>query len=618
MCGITGFNWEDAKLVKKMADCISYRGPDQEGYFVNGVSLGHKRLSIIDLSYQGRQPMFNEDGSICVVFNGEIYNFQELKPELEKKGHIFRSHTDTEVIIHAYEEYGVDCLHKFNGMFAFALWDSNKNELFIARDRLGIKPLYYHYKKGKLIFASEIKAILETGVKREVNEDCLKQIIYYEYPIDGSTLVKNIVELKPAHYLLLKDKKLEIKPYWSLNVKETNYSKEFYVKRLKELLTESVKRMLVADVPIGLSLSGGIDSSVIVALASTLSNEPIKTFTLGFDVPDDEFQAAQVVAEYYRTDHTEIHVDSNDYMNALLKVLWHYERPFSKPAIIPVYYLINKIRRQLTVSLSGEGADELFAGYRRYDAYSAPPKSRGDLTEEQYDEINKKVAMSFEEKVRYVSSSAFGPNKEEFFTSEFLKLPPHLDVMNTFGPFIKGVPSDGSQLNKALKYELETEIPYFHCKKLDAMSMANSHEVRVPYLDHTVVEFAMTIPAKYKFLGGERKIILRELAKEILPEQVVNRKKQPMVTPLSNYFKEGLVELSEKILTVDALKKRGYYNVERVKKLINDVKENRIPKEQTESSRGNPFRQLLLITTIELWIRMFIEKRPIDLLRKDI
>ncbi|MDO8480364.1 MAG: asparagine synthase (glutamine-hydrolyzing), partial [Nanoarchaeota archaeon] len=269
MCGICGFTWEDKEILKQMMRSISHRGPDQNGtFFEKGVSLGHLRLSIIDLSPAGKQPMFNEDGDICVVFNGEIYNYRELRTELEKKGHRFASQTDTEVIVHAYEEYGEKCVEKFNGMFAFAIWDSKKKRLFLARDRLGVKPLYYHFKNGQLIFASEMKALLQHEIARKMNSSCLQQLIAYAYPVNGDTLLEGIVELLPGHTLTFSNGKIDLRKYWDLEVRETNFSEKQYVDTLRSLLEASVNRRLISDVPLGLTLSGGLDSSMLVALAS--------------------------------------------------------------------------------------------------------------------------------------------------------------------------------------------------------------------------------------------------------------------------------------------------------------------------------------------------------------
>ncbi len=308
MCGICGFNWDDKELVKRMADVVVHRGPDDSGYYFDkNISLGHRRLSIIDLSLKGRNPMPNENKDIWIIFNGEIYNYLRLKPKLEEKGHTFFSNTDTEVIIHAYEEYGVECLKYLEGAFAFAIWDSEKKELFIARDRMGIKPLYYYFKNGKFIFASEIKSILQyEGVERKMSKSGYIQLILQSFSIDGQTLFEDIKELLPAHYIVLKDKSLEIKRYWDVNVNITNESEKFYVDNTRKLMFDSVKDRMMSDVPIGAALSGGIDCSTIVGILSKLSEEPVKTFTMGFNDPLDEFDEARLVAEHCGTNHKEV------------------------------------------------------------------------------------------------------------------------------------------------------------------------------------------------------------------------------------------------------------------------------------------------------------------------
>jgi asparagine synthase (glutamine-hydrolysing) len=612
MCGICGFNWDDKKLIRDMAFVISHRGPDQEGYFTDkSISLGHKRLSIIDLSEKGKQPMFNEDESICIVFNGEIYNFQEIKLELEKKGHRFNSNSDTEVIIHAYEEYGHKCLKLFNGMFAFAIWDSNKKELFIARDRIGIKPLYYYFKDNKLIFASEIKSILQhNSIKRILNENCLKQVIYYAFPINGETFLKDINELKPGHFLVYSNhkekKKVYIEKYWELNVNETNETEDFYVKKVEDLLFKSVKRRLISDVPLGVSLSGGIDSSILVAIASKLKEEPIKTFTIGFDIPNDEYNPARIVAEHCKTDHTEVHLEYQDLTKAFVKVLWHMEIPFTRPAILPVYYLSNKIKEQLTVSLLGEGADELFAGYNRYDAYSNLPQSLENENKQHYETLKKKIDMPLNKKIEYISSGVFNNDKQEFFKEDFLEIPKDINLTNTFGSYLKSK-EKGSQLNKALLYELKTEIPYYQCKKIDKTSMANSHEIRVPYLDHELVEFAMTIPSNYKFYGLNKKIILQKIAKKLLPKEIAARKKLPLVVPTTDFFQKELISISDQIVSEKNLKKRSYYKIPRIRKLIQSIKNRKDLSVKSHLTSDNAFRQMLFLTNLEIWNKLFIE-----------
>lgn len=610
MCGICGFNFEDKELVKAMADSIRHRGPDSDGIYTDkNISLGFRRLKIIDLSAKGNQPMRNKEGNLALIFNGEIYNFLELRQDLENKGYSFFSNTDTEVILHAYEEYGNDCLQFLDGMFAFAIWNSKKKELFLARDRIGVKPLYYYYKHNEFLFASEIKALLQyKEIKRVLNENCLRQVILYAYPINNETFFKDIYELKPGHFLVLKKNKVTIKKYWDLKVDETNKSEDFYIKTLTKLLFQSVKRRLISDVPLGISLSGGIDSSTLVAIASKLKEDPIKTFTIGFDVPDDEYEHAKTVAEHCKTEHTEIHLNYSDLTKAFVKVLWHYEAPYSRPALLPIYYLANKIREKLTVSLSGEGSDEIFAGYNRYDAYTRLP----DLTEikdkKYYKMLKEKINMPVSKKIEYVSSGVFNLDKEEFFNDDILKIPKYINVNNSFGPYLKNTKNDGSQLNKALLYELKTEIPYFHCKKLDKMSMASSHEIRVPYLDdHNIIEFAMTVPSIYKFYGTEKKIILQKVAKSLLPSKIVKRRKLPMVIPMTEFYEKEFIDVSKNILSENNIKKRGYYKIPRIKKLIAGIKSKKVLADKNAVTPDNPYRQLLFLTNLELWIKLFIE-----------
>src|SRR3989338_2269220 len=609
MCGICGFNFEDPKLAKVMNDSISHRGPDSDGVYTDkGISLGNRRLKIIDLSANGRMPMANIEENLIITFNGEIYNFQKIRDQLKKKRHKFNSHSDTEVILYAYQEYGSKCLGLFNGDFAFAIWDSRKKELFLARDRIGIKPLYYYHKDGKFIFASEIKAILQhKNVERAVNENCLRQIILYAYPIREETLFKDILEIKPGHSLTLKNNKVKIEKYWDLEINETTNSEDFYKKNVQNLLSESVKRRLVADVPLGISLSGGIDSSILVAMASRHSKEPVKTFTIGFDANDEDCRNARIIANHFGTDHTEIQLRHEDLTKALVKVLWHMEIPISRPAMAPLYYLYNKIREKLTVSLAGEGSDEIFAGYNRYEAYTRLPKPYEAKDKTYYNLLKEKINMPLKKKVEYVSSGVFNKDKKEFFSGKLLKIPEEIDAMKTFGPYLKNTKSDGKQLNKALLYELKTEIPYFHCNKLDKLSMANSHEVRVPYLDHTLVEFAMTIPSEYKFYGVGKKIILQKIANELLPEEVAKRRKMPLAVPLQSFFSKEFIDIADDLLSENKIRKRGYYRMPKVRKLVGDLRGKRIISDKNNVTEDNSYRQLLFLANLELWIKLFIE-----------
>ncbi|MFH1439615.1 MAG: asparagine synthase (glutamine-hydrolyzing), partial [Candidatus Woesearchaeota archaeon] len=362
MCGICGFNSENKELIRKMAAVIKYRGPDQSGFYLDAnISLGHRRLSIIDLSKKGKQPMFNEDGSICIVYNGEVYNFKELRGDLERKGHKFYSNTDTEVIIHAYEEYGKKCVEYFNGMFAFAIYDSIKKEIFISRDRIGIKPLYYYIKDNKFAFASEIKSILEDKqIKRDVNLDALNKFITFRYIPEGETIFKNIYRLLSGHCISydLKKNKIRIQKYWDLDISNKNIlnkSEYYFKKRIRELLKDSVRKRLISDVPLGVYLSGGLDSSSVLAMMRDLNhNDKIKTFSVGFehDVIGNELKYAKKVSEYFKTDHKEFLIKS-DVIKLLPKIIQHLDEPMSDPATIPNYVLSENAKKDVTVVLTG-------------------------------------------------------------------------------------------------------------------------------------------------------------------------------------------------------------------------------------------------------------------------
>ena len=585
MCGINGFNWEDKELIEKMTNEISHRGPDQYGYFTNDkVSLGHRRLSIIDLSEKGRQPMSNEEESIWVIYNGEIYNFKEIRKDLEKKGHKFKSDSDTEVIIHSYEEYGPGCVNFFNGMFAFAIYDSKIKRLILARDRLGVKPLYYYLDdKNNLIFSSEIKSILlNPMIKKELNYNSLSQLIHYAYTINGETLIKNIKELLPGHLIIYDFNKIKIIKYWELKNKIQNNSIEFNSEKLKSMLKESVKKRLVADVPLGASLSGGIDSASIVHFMSKLNNSPVKTFTVGFNDISDELNEAKKIAEFYNTEHHEIIVDFKDITKNIPKILWNAEIPFAKPAMYATYFLSKGIReRNVTIDLSGEGSDEIFGGYNRYDIY-----------------LNNQLSNFY--KSKQVVSSYFPENedKNNFFQDTVLEI----DESSRHESIIK---SDldktykEEHLNTALNFEIKKQLPGVHLLRVDKMSMAHSHEIRVPFLDYNLVEFAMTIPSNQKWNNGDKKWVLQKAMKGLLPEEVIKRKKMPFHMPLLKYFQEEFIDVAEPILSNSSL----------INKIANkDYILNQIKRiKNREETEDNKLRQILFLTNLDLFNKIFIE-----------
>jgi len=588
MCGICGFNWEDNLLIKNMCKVLEHRGPDNSGTYISKhISLGHQRLSIIDISKRGKQPMTNKEGNLVITYNGEIYNYKDIKKDLQKKGYKFISETDTEVILYAYQEYGPNCVKIFNGMFAFAIWDTNKKELFIARDRLGIKPLFYYWDGKKFIFSSEIKAIIEHEIEKKFNKKTLNQFLVYSYPVNNETLIKDIYDLQPASYLIYKSGGIRIKNYWQLHSGIKEKPLDFYIENLRKELFSSVSKRLMSDVPLGASLSGGIDSSAIVAIMSKLKKEPVKTFTIGFGDPSDEFKMAKIVAEHCKTDHTEIIIDHDEVTSAFPRIVWHMETPFGRPATLPTYFLAKETKNKVTVSLVGEGSDEIFAGYDRYYPYT------------------KNNNMSKKERIDNICSGYFVKEEEQrgAFSKELLSHAPlMLNPEHSLGPYLDKYPKN-EWVNAVLLYEIKTELTGVQLNRVDRNSMAHAVEMRVPFLDHELVEFAMTIPSKYKWFKGEKKYVLQRSMVNLLPKKIIKRKKLPFNVPLGSYSKKSFVYAAESILLNTP--KRDFINYKYFSKLIKKIKDG-------SNIEDNSLRQLLFITSLELWYKMFIEGEAVD------
>ena len=612
MCGICGFNWSDKELVRRMADSLVHRGPDDSGYYTdNKISLGHRRLSIVDLSVKGKNPMPNEDKTTWIIFNGEIYNYPKLKPLLEKKGHKFYSDADTEVIVHAYEEYGEDCLKHLEGMFAFAIWDSKKQQLFIARDRIGIKPLYYYFNSGKFVFASEIKAILQCpDVKRAMSKQGLSQLIMQSFSIDGQTLFEGIKELMPAHYIILKGGKLQIKKYWDVKVNVSSKSEKFYVDKVRSLMFDSVKDRMMSDVPIGAALSGGIDCSAVVGILSKLSKEPVNTFTMGFNDPLDEFDEARMVADHCGTNHKEVTLSYDMVVKNLPKILWHTEIPYARPAILPNFFLGEVAKRFVTVVYCGEGGDEVFAGYNRYESFAPLPTNRKEF---KGSEFNDKIYSSLEKwydeekakKIEKASWTVFNNNssKEIFAYDEDEKY----STQKLFGTSLTNVPKE-NYLNQALLFDIKYEIPGAQTFRVDRTTMASSTEFRFPYLDHRLIEFSLSIPPIYKFNGVRKKYVLQEVAKELLPKESVFRRKFPFGIPIMRFFKKDFANVTESLLDKKTIAKRPYLKETGIRKLIQKTKSMKIGNlDKVHEIKDRDLRKLLFLTNLELWQRMFIE-----------
>lgn len=627
MCGICGKisinNREvvDARLIHKMTEVLKHRGPDDEGIYINGnVGIGHRRLSIIDLSKDARQPMSNEDKSIWIVCNGEIYNFQELRKVLEKKGHIFCSRSDTEVIIHLYEELGTDCVEKLRGMFAFCIWDEKRKRLFLARDRIGQKPLNYAIKNGNIIFASEIKSILQDPeISREVDINALDSYLTYQYVPAPETMFSGINKLPPAHFLVWENGKIKIERYWNLNFQnKINMAEDEFCQRILDLLTEATKIRLVSDVPLGVFLSGGIDSSAIVALMSKLSSHPVKTFSIGFEEETfNELKYARKVAKIFATDHHE-YIVKPEALNILPKIIWHFNEPFADSSCIPTYYLSKMTRQEVTVALNGDGGDETFAGYERYVAnkianiYNLIPQSiRKNLfsfitavlpeSTRRKDFIKRfkrfaKANDSSRER-RYARwMSIFDDDLKSNLYSE--KLKNRLKGIDSWNYLLDVYrQSDANNfIDATLFVDIMTYLPGDLLVKIDISSMANSLETRSPFLDHKLMEFAASIPSNLKLKGWTTKYLLKKALTKILPKDILNRRKAGFGVPIGTWFRQELKDYAYDILLSEKSLKRGYFKKEAIKRILD---------EHTKGKIDHGARIWSLIN-FELWHQMFI------------
>lgn len=552
MCGIVGIisNNIDKESLKKASLAIKHRGPDDAGFYVDrDIGLAHRRLSIIDLSKNARQPMSNENGNIWIVYNGEIYNFKELRNILEKNRHRFKSNSDTEVIVHAYEEWGEKCVEKFNGMFAFAIWDSKKKTLFLARDRTGIKPLYYYFDKNKFLFASETKSLFEFGIEKKLNEKIIYDYLNYFIFIGEETLFKNIYSFPPGNYAVIKNNKMFIKNFWEPDYKEKGCSIETASKQLKGILEESVKSQLVSDVPVGAFFSGGLDSSTIVALAKKYYNKSLKTFTAGFDVYPEEIENAEWASNELGTEQYNVEINSDMFIKKLPKLIWNYDHPLSFASSVPLYFVSELAKNKVKVVLTGEGSDELFAGYRRYHLiqkaininknFSFLLKNKitdniinNNIKDPRYIKILKLASKGINYDYLTGINCIIGKEREEI-----LKIP-QTDILNKkVKEIFEKQKTDFT--NKLLYLDLKTYLVELLMKQ-DRMSMAASIESRVPFLDNKVIDFANSLPSNFKLNGKVGKFILRRTTKEILPKAIINRKKIGFTVPLDNWFKGEL------------------------------------------------------------------------------
>ena len=632
ICGIVGIGRAaafDEAAVARMRRTLAHRGPDEQGVRVaefraeNGVGrvgLGHARLSIIDLA-TGQQPLANEDETIWLVLNGEIYNFQELRQGLEARGHVFRTQSDTEVIVHLYEERGVECLEDLRGMFAFALWDGPKRTLFCARDRLGQKPLCFRAEGERFIFGSEIKAILQAGdVPRKVSLRALNHYLTYQYVPHPQTMFAGIEKLPPAHYLLWQDGRTTVREYWRPRFEVGKRLRtEEYAERLRELLAESVRLRLISDVPLGAFLSGGMDSSIIVGLMARASSAPVKTFAIGFEEKRyDELEYARMVARHFGTEHQEFVVRPNA-VDIIPKLVWHYDEPFADSSAIPTWYVSEMTRRHVTVALTGDGGDEGFAGYPRYRAVKLaqwfdrlPGFMRRALAGRWWERLPVSVeqktwrrraqrlflALNMPPRERYVrwcaifddarkrelllpdvSAAVAEDESWKIFDAEYMKAEKaDFTGQTTFTDFMRYMPDD-------------------LCCKVDIASMAHGLECRAPFLDHKLIEFVGTIPTDLKLRGFSGKYLLKRAFADILPAPILKRKKMGFGVPIAEWFRGELKDyLRDVLLDPDTLQ-RGYFQPDAVRALVTEHIERRY-------DHGYRLWSLLMF---ELWHRRFLD-----------
>ncbi len=607
MCGISGklyFNDRgevDEGLIKKMNAKLAHRGPDDQGVFVAGpVGLGHSRLSIIDLSGAGHQPMPNTDQTIWITYNGEIYNFLELKKLLENKGYKFRSKTDTEVIIYLYQEYGEECLKYLRGMFAFAIWDNDKKQLFLARDRLGKKPLKYYLDPHKkfLIFASELKALFEDpeiNSKKEIDYQAIDEYLTYSYVPHPKTGFKNIYKLEPAHYLIIKqDGSISKNRYWQLDFSKKLFMPESeWKEQVISKLKESVKMRLMSDVPLGAHLSGGVDSSLIVALMSQETKNPVKTFSIGFKENDyNELPFARQVSERYKTEHYEFSIDSNmPLLDILPKLVYQYEEPYADASSLPTWYLSEITGKHIGVALNGDGGDENFAGYNRYNAGILFSKLRPLPFKDQLKSLNKFLYQNTHKKVFQKSYKLldsynknfldfylriidyFGREEKEFvYTREFSERVSDSRWQSFISLFYDEARSKNFDLlDKMLYIDINAGLPGDLLVKVDIASMAHGLEIRSPFLDHEFMELTAKMPSDLKLRDQNKKYILKQIAYDYLPKGVIDRRKHGFEVPLEHWFRGSLYNYIREELLDSRFISYGFRR-EGIEKLLSDHK----------------------------------------------
>jgi asparagine synthase (glutamine-hydrolysing) len=635
MCGINGIALSsrsrrrlDVRVLERMRDMITHRGPDDEGIFVDGhVGLGHRRLSIVDVA-AGHQPMTNEDGSLHITYNGEIYNHADFRESLEARGHVYRTHCDTETILHLYEEEGVRCVERLRGMFAFAIWDARRRELFVARDRLGVKPLYYvHADDGSLYFASEIKALLEArAVAPEVNFKALPDYLANHSTSGEETLFRGVRRLLPGHTLLWRDGQVQIEKYWDVSFARNadeeprRRTDDDYIEEWAELFRTSVRLRLMADVPLGMFLSGGIDSSAIAAVMSGMIGSPVKTFSVAFAEREaNELEYARLVAHAFKTEHHEILITPEQFFGALPRLIWHEDEPLAHPSSVALYFVSRLASQHVKVVLTGEGSDELLAGYERYrkTVYNLALGAR----------YHRWAGASLR---RAVQSRIEGlPAKSKVrhkLARTFLCLPPQIESIyfDNFAVFSRAMQRDlltgeakertgaldpyaevrrqlettdaDTLLNKLLYADTKTYLQELLMKQ-DQMSMAASIESRVPFLDHKLVEFTSRLPERLKLRGWTTKYILRRSMKGVLPEAILKRSKMGFPVPVGSWFRGAFRSVIDEYVLDERAAGRGLFDRTFVRELVG----------RHQSGAEDHTERLWSLVNFEMWMRQFID-----------
>ena len=623
MCGIAGIAGQaNPELVREMTRRLAHRGPDDEGFHSeDGATLGHRRLSIIDLS-MGKQPISNEDGTVWITFNGEIYNFKGLRADLEAKGHRFATNTDTEAIVHAYEEYGEDCVSRLYGMFAFGIWDSRNKTLFLARDHAGVKPLYYAEVNGHLLFASEIKAILaHDGISKRIDYQAFDDYFTYLYTVPPRTIYQDIRQLPPAHSLTWRDGKTRIRKYWHLDMTPEHHTEAEWNERIRDCLEEVIQSNMIADVPLGAFLSGGLDSGTIVAMMARASTDPVRTFTIGFGKEGnlyDETAQAKEVAEYFNTEHHLLEAHP-DVVSLLPTVVSHFDEPFGNPTAFLVYILSKLIREHVTVALAGDGGDESFGGYARYAGaqlagkyrrlpgplrrylinplvHLLPESTRGNHTLRRIREFSEgsllEPADMYASWVTYFTAQ----DRQRLYTESTQREVGAYDSLD----YLRGLfeeSRDADFVSQTMYVDLKSFMPNNVLHYSDRMSMAHALEIRVPYTDPRIMELMARVPSALKVKGMETKCSMRKAMTGLLPESVVARKKLGFNPPMGVWLTSTLEETVEDCLSETTIRKRGYFNPTYVRGLI----------DAHRASRRDYTWHIWSLIFFEQWHRMYLD-----------